>query len=507
MGHAENGGTRGVVLAIIALVTSLIGVSLSRLVYPYDVGYYEGAVWEPSLLAANGLNPYNYALRPPFVMAPYGFLYYLTIGLGLRLFGLQLWLGRLMSILAAAIIVMCIWRISGSLTRKPQAAAFAVVIFLSSVTLQSWIAVQRPDLPGLALAFAGIALVFGRHDRPDKIDLKSLLIASLFAAAFFFKQTFILPPIVAFARYLQMERRKQAIFVLIATVSLCGIGIAALNANAHAGHFWQSVTLTGEIPHSQSQSVQMLAAILKSPSVWVLFIITGLFAFHVFDRRNRKSQENAVHAELAEHEGFSWKTLRSPGLLMCVYFIAAGALAFVTSSRAGANINYYLEPIVAVSIITSIAWAQLSHNTRFNRELPLLLLLFTLSGLFQMARTARGEYYRWRSLPYYKEIVSKLGGLTQSQSVSISVYPELAAAASREYHFGDWIQYLDGRSSELQKAFWEAIGTKNYSAIIWHEKDSKLFPGYTLAPISAPLPERFYHVYLYVRTPYSAPPR
>jgi hypothetical protein len=288
---------------------------------------------------------------------------------------------------------------------------------------------------------------------------------------------------------------------------MCGLGIAALNANAHAGHFWQSVTLTGEIPHSQSQSVQMLAAILKSPSVWALFIITGLFAFHVFDRRNRKSQENAAHAELAEHEGFSWKTLRSPGLLMCVYFIAACALAFVTSSRAGANINYYLEPIVAVSIITSIAWAQLSHNTRFNRELPLLLLLFTLSGLFQMARTARGEYYRWRSLPYYKEIVSKLGGLTQSQSVSISVYPELAAAASREYHFGDWIQYLDGRSSELQKAFWEAIGTKNYSAIIWHEKDSNLFPGYTLAPISAPLPERFYHVYLYVRAPYSAPPR
>jgi hypothetical protein len=507
MGRAENGGTRGVVLAIIALVTLLIGVSLSRLVYPYDVGYYEAAVWEPSALAANGLNPYNYALRPPFVMAPYGYLYYLMIGLGLSLFGLQLWLGRLMSILAAAIIVMCIWRISRSLTRKPQAAAFAVVVFLSSVTLQSWIAVQRPDLPGLALAFAGIALVFGRHDGPDKIDLKSLLIAPLFVAAFFFKQTFILPPLVAFARCLQMERRKQAIFVLIATVSLCGLGIAALNANARAGHLWQSFTLAGEIPHSQSQSLQMLATFLKSPSVWVLFIIAGLFAFHVFDRRNKKSQENAEHAELADHEEFSRKTLRSPGLLMCVYFIAAGALAFVTSSRAGANINYYLEPVVVVSIITSIAWAQLSHNTRFNRGLPPLLLLVTLSGLFQMARSARGEYYRWRSLPYYKEIVSTLGGLTRSQSVSISVYPELAAAAGREYHFGDWIQYLDGRSSELQKAFWEAIETKNYSAIIWHEKDANLFPGYSLAPISAPLPEHFYHVYLYVRAPHSASPR
>ena len=505
MEDAVNSGTRGVVLATIALVTSLIGVSLSRLVYPYDVGYYEAAVWEPSLLIANGLNPYNYALRPPFVMAPYGCLYYLTIGLGLRLFGLQMWLGRLMSILAAAIIVICIWRISGSLTRRPQAAAFAVVVFLSSITLQSWIAVQRPDLPGLALAFAGIALVFGRDDRPDKIDLKSILIASLFAAAFFFKQTFILPPLVAFARYLQTGKIKQAIFVLIATISLCGLGIAMLNANTQAGHFWQSFTLARKIPYSYSRSAQMLAIFLKSPGVWVLFIIAGISAFDAVNRRNRKKQENVEHVELAGHAEFPWKTLKSPGLLMCVYLIAAGALAYVTSSRSGANINYYLEPGVVVSIITSIVWAQLSHNRRFYSEL--LLLLFTLSGLFQMARSARGEYYRWRSLPYYKEIVSTLSSLTQPQSVSISVYPELAAAASREYHFGDWIQYLDGRSYELKKAFGEAIKTKNYSAIIWYEKDANLFPGYSLAQIRAPLPERFYHVYLYVRDPYSAAPR
>src|SRR5215510_8468151 len=217
---------RKIVLAGSVLVTSLIGVSLSRLVYPYDAGYYEACVWEPSLLAANGLNPYNYSLRPPFVMAPYGYLYYLMVGLGLKLFGLQLWFGRLATILSAAVIVICVWRISISLTRKPQAAAFTVIVFLSSITLQSWIAVQRPDLPGLALAFAALGLVFGGGDMFDRIGLRSLLIASLFAAAFFFKQTFILPPLVAFARYLQMGRIKQAIFVIIATVSLCGFGIA-----------------------------------------------------------------------------------------------------------------------------------------------------------------------------------------------------------------------------------------------------------------------------------------
>jgi len=498
-----------IVLAGSVLVTSLIGISLSRLVYPYDAGYYEACVWEPSLLAANGLNPYNYAMRPPFVMAPYGYLYYLMIGLGLKLFGLQLWLGRLATILSAVIIVICVWRISISLTRKRQAAAFAVIVFLSSITIQSWIAAQRPDLPGLALACAALALVFGSADMPDRIGLRSLLIASLFAAAFFFKQTFILPPLVASARYLQMGRIKQSLFVLIATVGLCCLGIAALNANAEAGHLWQSFILTRKIPHSYSQSVQMLATFLKSPSLWVLFIIAGFYAYDVSGRRNsdRKIQENAEHAELVGRAEFSWRILRSPGLLIGLYFIAAGALAFVTSSRMGANINYYLETGIVVSIIASIVWARLSQRERLHRLLPLSVLLLTLAGLLQIARVARGEYYRWRSLPYYREIVSAMAHFTEPQSVSISVYPELAAAASREYHFGDWIQYVDGRSSELRRVFREAVETKNYSAIIWNEKDaSDLFPEYSLAPINAPLPERYYPVYLYIRGP-SSPPR
>jgi len=47
-----------IALSFAALVTPLIGISLSRLGYPYDAGYYEACVWEPSLLAARGMNPF-----------------------------------------------------------------------------------------------------------------------------------------------------------------------------------------------------------------------------------------------------------------------------------------------------------------------------------------------------------------------------------------------------------------------------------------------------------------
>lgn len=230
--HIERKARLYLVPAFSALAISLIGISLSRLVYPYDVGYYEACVWEPARLAADGLNPYNYATRPPFVMAPYGYLYYLVIGLGLKLFGLQLWFGRLMSVFAAVIIAICIWRISMSFTEQRQAAALAFIVFLSSITLQSWIAVQRPDLLGLSLAGAGLTLVFCDGVKSDNTGSRSLLAAALFAGAFFCKQTFVLPALVAFARYLQVDRKKQAFLALATMIGLCVLVTGLLNARA-----------------------------------------------------------------------------------------------------------------------------------------------------------------------------------------------------------------------------------------------------------------------------------
>src|SRR5262249_19142508 len=94
--------------AMIALAALLGGLSVSRLIYPFDIGHFEACVWTPSLLSAEGRNPYQYALREPFVMAPYGYFYYLLVGIGLRLFGWQFWFGRAMTVLAAVVCVICV---------------------------------------------------------------------------------------------------------------------------------------------------------------------------------------------------------------------------------------------------------------------------------------------------------------------------------------------------------------------------------------------------------------
>jgi hypothetical protein len=90
----------------VLLGISLLGLGSSRLSYPFDTGNYEAFIWSPSRLAIGGQNPYSFALCPPYVMAPYGIVYYELIGLGTKLFGLQLWFGRLASMLAAAICLV-----------------------------------------------------------------------------------------------------------------------------------------------------------------------------------------------------------------------------------------------------------------------------------------------------------------------------------------------------------------------------------------------------------------
>src|SRR5262249_55078425 len=149
-------------------------------------------VWTPSIMSAEGQNPYQFALHEPFVMAPYGYFYYLLVGIGLRVFGWQLWFGRALSIVSAIVCVGCIAKIAWTLTRDRRATILASIMFLATNTLYHWIAVHRPDLPAMALSFTALALVFTSTDESDRIGWRPLLVVALLVSAVFFKQTALL---------------------------------------------------------------------------------------------------------------------------------------------------------------------------------------------------------------------------------------------------------------------------------------------------------------------------
>jgi hypothetical protein len=492
----------------------LLGVSVSRLIYPFDIGHFEACIWTPALLSAPGENPYAFATRQPFVMAPYGYFYYLTIGVGLRLFGLQFWFGRALTVLSAVACVISVAGLTRAVTRDRRAVIIGVSWLLSTITMFHWIGAHRPDIPALALAFAALALVFAESDARDRIGPRTLLIVALLTLAFFFKQTSLLALAAVVARYLQTGRIKQAGAVV------CGVGLlgtilaAAIELGSGGGYFWQHFTLMRSTPHSYADALHWVGSLLKSPSTW---IAGGLVAFAIYRRF-----DPGVFASWPEFK----KWLRSPECLIGGYLTAALAFAFVTSARRGAYINYYLEATMVCAIAVAMSWRQLAADERGDtggdagpasasnaisgRTRPRLILarrwlypaisvLLLAAGVIEFFRMARAESYRWRSLPYYQEVVATLSREVRADDLCVSVHPELVLAAGRKYHFGDWIQYQDGRSAELRQIYDEAISSKRYAAIIKLGGNGDGPPGYRLAPMKHTAHEKYYPVFLYLR--------
>lgn len=493
------------VLTVLALL--LIGISVSRISYPFDVGHFEACVWTPALLSAQGKNPYAYAAQEPFVMAPYGYLYYLTVGAGLRLFGWQFWFGRLLTVLSAVACLLCIVRLSRELTGRKSSLALGAMTFLTSLPLYHYLAVHRSDLPSLALGFGAIALAFADRKNPlptgrgtDQTSWwKTILIIGLLVAAVFFKQTTVLPIAVVIARYLQTGRFRQAAMVF-SGVAVVGIGIAAaLNLTLSGGYFWQHFVLMRQVPHSYQVSMKWLGSMFRSPSTWIAagVIIAGIV---------RNIGQLSVGKSLATARGAASRkllvrALKSPELLLLGYLAAAVGLAFVTSARSGSYINYYLEASIVLAVVVAIGWNWVA-GIRHRREIFLgIVTLFVLAAGLEFWRMARAESYRWKSLGYYREVVETLKREVPPESLVVSVHPELAIASGHQYHFGDFLQYIDGRSPELRKVIADGFGSKRYGAVIWLTPEEPMLARYRLMPMKSSVHEKHYPVYLYLAKP------
>jgi hypothetical protein len=390
---------------------------------------------------------------------------------------------------------------------------------LSTIAMFHWIGVHRPDLPALALAFAALALTFAEGDARDRIGPRTLLVAVLLTLAFFFKQTSLLPFAAVVARYFQTGRIKQAGAVAFGVWALGTILAAVIELDSGGGYFWQHFTQMRRTPHSYADALHWIGSLLKSPSIW---IGVGLVAFAVCRRF-----DPAIFALWPEFK----KWLRSPECLIGGYLIAALAFAFVTSARRGAYINYYREASMVGAIAVAMAWRRVAAGERYatgsdadpayssdevsRRTMPRLifvprrvvrqglypaiLILLLAAGVFEFSRMARAESYRWRSLPYYQEVVARLAREVRADDLCVSVHPELVLTAGRKFHFGDWIQYQDGRSAELRQIYDEAMLSKRYAAIITLGGKGADPPGYRLAPMKQTAHEKYYPVFLYLR--------
>jgi len=473
-----------ILFGIILLGSLVFGICASRFMFPLNLGdYYESFIWSPARVAIAGQNPYAYSISPPYIMAPYGYVYYLFIGVGVKLFGLQLWFGRLLSIVS---VLVCLWsvkQISFSITKDKQASLIALLSCIALYPVQLNFCVQRPDFT--AFAFALLALQIAYND--DEGRRKFFVIICL-ALAFFCKHTITLPVFVAALLYWRKESRLNAIIVFLGTILLCGLGMYLLNITSQGGYVWQHFTHAGRLDFKIERVIENLLVMLKAPATLVLIagiVITAFFA--------RMKNLLSFNFSTIVKEGFTKEQV------VVIHFLIACLLVLISTGRFGASINYYLEVSFTGSIVLSLSlhWLMQNHKTQLVQA---ILFLLILGGSFQMVRVIRGEYFRWKSLPYNQEIIETVNRLTPPESVCISVFPDLLTASGREFHFDDWLEYAVPWSPELNEIFKREVATGRYPAIIWHDSISEeKFQGYRLVRMKTPVPEKVHPVYLYVR--------
>ena len=189
---------RGVSLALVALFT--LAAVFAAVVMPYRLwdslafGSWSrtiaagGELWNPSPSARTGQRrrsdvPALYLQRP---------LFYLEQGLAWRVLGDDEWIGRLLSLSYAAVLVVAVWLLARQLTTGPDGRTllppFAILVVLAAPVVATYAASGMTDVPVAAMVAATAAAAWG--DRLGRGRL--LLVAGLAGAAALTKPTALL---------------------------------------------------------------------------------------------------------------------------------------------------------------------------------------------------------------------------------------------------------------------------------------------------------------------------
>ncbi len=330
-------------------------------------------MWAPAQLMVEGNNPYrqSYVLTAPYTASAYGALYYASIGLGVWAFGLQLWFGRVLSLASQVMLVLTVGWLVRRLTGKRHAAVLATLACLSSTPLLYWVAFQRSDVPGLALATVGLALTATCEQTDRRWWFRSVLGGLLMSAGFFTKQVFVLcVPIsllVCFARGWVWP----GLAALTTTVIVNILGVTTVQLHSDGGYLWQYLELPRGLEASASRALSSVTPLLLSAPT----LIAASLLLSSLGRRRKEIQHS------------DWVFVGFAG--------ASLAIGLILARFKGSNLNYFLETSVALALILGLFAARLRANARC-----VLALIMTLGGLAYGVRTLRGEYFRWQSLPY-----------------------------------------------------------------------------------------------------------
>jgi len=330
---------------------------------PFSLNFEEGNQLDAALAVARGRPLYPPVGNPPYIVHPYGPVFYLVHGLAVRLSGPSFVPGRVLVLGAGLAVALLLIAWLRRATASWSIALGFGLTFLSVSLVRTWLPLLRVDLPGLLLALVGLYLV-ATCRRP-------VLAALCFLAALFTKPTFVAAPLASLF-YLALARRWAMARRLAATLVLGGLSGLALLAALTRGWALFHMFLAFPDPYS----LHLYATRIAPFFVRNLPLVAGTVLLAVTAFRRRHPSLPLLYAALA-------------------------TVMTLTAGKWGSDANHFLEWQAALALAAGIGYAEFCSHPGTESAVALIPLTMAIiigfglsnpAGLSPLLRDCREAY-------------------------------------------------------------------------------------------------------------------
>lgn len=339
-------------LALGAQALYFFWYSYRAIVFPYPLDYGEGPILQLARELAAGRALYPPVAEPPYLIASYEPAYQLICALGVRLFGVQFWFGRLVSVLSVVAIAAVVARIVYAESRDRLAAFIAGSAIFAMPHFVVWGSFMRVDAFALALATVGLWL-FQRGARVGG--------GALFALAVFTRRTSVAAMGAAYLEYAVTRGWPRGIALGLVQAAVIVALLAGANAWSGGGMYEHLMLHT---------STSLGKAWWSLANVWWL----------LWSREN-PSPLSLWPLWFALSVGAAgWALVTRRARLLVVWFALAAGV-FLTGGRIGAAHNYFMEPTAVGMMLFGLLYAELAAGGERARLLAGALALAVVAQL------------------------------------------------------------------------------------------------------------------------------
>jgi len=317
-----------------AILLQYASFAADALVYPYEMDYGEGIVWQQAELIFSA-HAYADIGQYPYIVFHYPPIYHLLVRT-ISAFGCDmLTAGRGLSFAATCVTIALIcWLVAqgahgGSQRVSIVAGSLAGLLLLTFMPVQLWSLLMRVDMVALSLSLGGVACAIASFRRPALIYAAVIL----FVLAVFTKQTLVAAPLATLGVVL-VRTPGQGVRAVAFGITLGGVALAALEA-ATGGGFVRHVFVYNLNRFDLNVAVDATWMWLRVYGVYAELISLALLRRWRLLRPEWQRLAGVVHLIRCNDQA-AWSAI------MVAYLVLATA-SLTTAGKSGAAANYFLE--------------------------------------------------------------------------------------------------------------------------------------------------------------------